>query len=62
MDSSAINLSVTPLQALLALAFQAWLIIFPILLLRKVSRLEALIESHFAGQEDSAAAEETENV
>ncbi|MBF0388108.1 MAG: hypothetical protein HQL20_09700 [Candidatus Omnitrophica bacterium] len=60
MDSSAINLSVTPLQALLALAFQAWLIVFPIILIRKVNRLEAIIEEHFGGHDD--AAQETENV
>lgn len=60
MDSSAINLSVTPLQALLAVAFQAWLIIFPIILLRKVSRLEALVEAHFGGQDE--VGQEKENV
>jgi hypothetical protein len=41
----AFTLSVTPLQALLALAFQAWIIIFPILIMRKVDRLTDLIES-----------------
>ncbi len=61
MDSSAINLSVTPLQALLALAFQAWLVIFPLILMRKISRLEALVEAHFGGNDD-APSEETENV
>ena len=61
MDTSAINLSVTPLQAMLALAFQAWLVIFPIILLRKVSRLEAIIEAHF-GDHDDTVPEETENV
>lgn len=39
-----INLSVTPLQALLALVFQAWLIIFPVLLLWKIERLTRLVE------------------
>ncbi|MEI6438211.1 MAG: hypothetical protein WCO69_05635 [Candidatus Omnitrophota bacterium] len=60
MDSSAINLSVTPLQALLALAFQAWLVIFPIILMRKITRLEALVEAHFTAGDETA--EETENV
>lgn len=41
---NAINLSVTPLQALLALAFQAWLIIFPIIIFWKVDRLTRLVE------------------
>jgi hypothetical protein len=41
---NAINISVTPLQALLALAFQAWIIIFPIVLLWKMDRLTRLVE------------------
>ncbi len=41
---SSINLSVTPFQALLAIAFQAWLIIFPIVLLWKMDRLTRLVE------------------
>ncbi len=61
MDS-AINLSVTPLQALLALAFQAWLIIFPIILIRKVSHLEALIEERLEGAQDQEQDQEEENV
>ncbi len=61
MDS-AINLSVTPLQALLALAFQAWLIIFPIILIRKVSRLEALIEERLEGTQGQEQDQEEENV
>ncbi|MBF0595034.1 MAG: hypothetical protein HQL22_08695 [Candidatus Omnitrophica bacterium] len=59
MDN-AINLSVTPLQALLALAFQAWLVVFPIILFRKISRLEAIIEDHFSSPDETP--EETENV
>jgi len=61
MDS-AINLSVTPLQALLALAFQAWLIIFPIILIRKVSHLEALIEERLEGTQGQEQDQEEENV
>ena len=57
---SAINFSVTPLQALLALAFQAWIIVFPIILIRKVNRLEALIEAHFSSPDEGG--EEKENV
>ena len=59
MDGS-IDLSVTPLQALLALAFQVWLIVFPIILMRKISRLEALVESRLNGPDDTS--EGPENV
>jgi hypothetical protein len=51
MDSP-ISLSVTPVQAMIALAFQAWLIAFPVILIRKISRLEALMEAHFSSSED----------
>jgi hypothetical protein len=41
---NAINFSVTPIQALLAIAFQVWLIAFPIILMRKLNYLTSLIE------------------
>ncbi|NTV28611.1 MAG: hypothetical protein HGA80_00830 [Candidatus Omnitrophica bacterium] len=49
-----INLSVTPLQAILALAFQLWIVVFPFILMRKIDRLTALLEDHLGGgaQED----------
>jgi len=59
MDSP-INLSVSPVQALLALAFQVWLIVFPIILMRKIGRLEALVEAHLGSSDEST--EEQENV
>jgi len=42
---NAINISVTPLQALLGLLFQIWIIAFPIILIRKLNYLTALITS-----------------
>ena len=45
MDNS-INLSVTPVQAILALAFQVWMIVFPILLIRKINYLTDLLHEH----------------
>jgi len=42
---NAINISVTPLQALLGLLFQIWIIVFPIILIRKLNYLTALITS-----------------
>ena len=43
---NSINLSVTPLQALLALAFQVWMSVFPILLIRKINYLTDLLHEH----------------
>ena len=42
---NAINISVSPLQAMLALAFQIWIVVFPIILIRKLNYLTALIAS-----------------
>ena len=52
MDS-AINFSVTPLQALLAIAFQVWLIAFPIILIRKVNHLTELLEERLEVPEEN---------
>ena len=38
-----INISVTPVQALLALAFQIWMVAFPIVLIQKINYLTNLI-------------------
>ena len=38
-----INISVTPIQALLALAFQIWMIAFPIILIQKLNYLTNLL-------------------
>lgn len=43
---NAISISITPLQALIGLAFQIWIIVFPIILIRKLNYLTALIISH----------------
>jgi len=43
---NSINLSVTPFQALLAIAFQVWMIVFPILLIRKINYLTDLLQDH----------------
>ena len=42
---NSINISVTPLQALLGLAFQIWIIVFPIILIRKLNYLTTLVAS-----------------
>lgn len=43
---NTINVSFTPLQALLALVFQVWMIVFPILLIRKINYLTDLLLEH----------------
>jgi hypothetical protein len=43
---NTISLSVTPIQAFLALAFQVWMIVFPILLIRKINYLTDLLQEH----------------
>ena len=48
----AITLNVTPLQAVLALAFQIWIVVFPIMIMRKVDRLTRILEDHL-GDPDS---------
>ena len=42
---NSISISVSPLQALLALAFQIWIVVFPIILIRKLNYLTTLIAS-----------------
>ena len=52
----AVSLNISPLQAILALVFQAWLIIFPIIIIRKLNRLTSLLEDRAgdgAGNSDS---------
>jgi hypothetical protein len=47
---NTINLSVTPFQAILALVFQVWMIVFPILLIRKINYLTDLLQEHLDEQ------------
>ncbi len=49
----SVNFSVTPLQALLALAFQMWMIIFPIVLIRKINYLTELLHEHLDSHQDN---------
>ena len=42
---SGISVTISPIQMLLSLAFQAWIIVFPIILIKKINYLIALIES-----------------
>ena len=50
---NTINLSVTPFQAILALAFQVWMIVFPIILIRKINYLTDLLHEHLDGHQSN---------
>ena len=52
---NSISISVSPLQALLGLAFQMWIIIFPIILIRKLNYLTNLIASQKYGDEEDGS-------
>ncbi|MFA5087446.1 MAG: hypothetical protein WC552_00260 [Candidatus Omnitrophota bacterium] len=51
---SSINVSVTPLQILLALAFQIWIVVFPIIIIRKLNSLTNLLLEHVDGNAESS--------
>jgi len=57
---NTINISVTPIQALFGLLFQIWIIVFPIILIRKLNYLTALITSQSDFQEQSDESESAE--
>ena len=40
---NALTVSVSPLQIFLALAFQIWIVVFPIIIIRKLNELTALL-------------------
>ena len=51
---NTLNLTVTPFQALLAVAFQLWMIVFPIMLIRKINYLTALLHEHLERHQDNS--------
>ena len=52
---NAISVTLSPLQVLLSLAFQIWMIVFPIILIRKLNYLIAVIQDHFYSNKDSSS-------
>ena len=46
-------ISVSPAQMLLALAFQVWIIVFPILIIRKLNYLTELLRAQFEADSDT---------
>lgn len=51
---NAMSVTVTPLQALFAVMFQLWFIVFPIIIIRKINNLTNLIWDHLEGHNESA--------
>ena len=46
------NISVTPLQLVLTLAFQIWIVVFPILIIKKLNYLTELLQAQFEVDQD----------
>lgn len=44
---NAINISVSPIQLLLSLAFQVWIIVFPIIIIKKLNYLTQLLQQNY---------------
>ena len=59
---NAVNLSVSPFQLLLALAFQIWLVVFPIIVIRKLNYLTQLINSFVQNQPNESSDQTDSNV
>ncbi len=51
---NTITLSVSPIQAILSLIFQAWIIIFPIVIIRKLNYLTALLQDSVEDEDENA--------
>ena len=51
---NALTVNLSPLQVLLSLVFQLWLIIFPILILRKLNYLTSLLQEYFGPNKESS--------
>ena len=53
MDN-AINISVSPIQLLLSLAFQIWIIVFPIIIIKKLNHLTQLLQHGSEADDESS--------
>jgi hypothetical protein len=49
---NAMNISVSSTQVILALVFQMWLVVFPVIIIIKLNRLTRLLEDRFGGEEE----------
>lgn len=51
----AISVSFTPLQLLLSLAFQVWIVVFPIILIRKINYLTTMLQDYMYSDKESSS-------
>lgn len=51
---NSISVNLTPLQVFLSLAFQIWIVAFPIILIKKINHLTALIEDQLYPNKESS--------
>lgn len=49
-----VSMSFTPIQAFLAIAFQLWVIIAPIMIMRKLNYMTSLLEQQVHTDEESS--------
>ena len=49
---NTLNISVTSTQVILALVFQMWLVIFPVIIIVKLNRLTRVLEQRFGTDEE----------
>ena len=49
-----VSVSLSPLQAYLAVAIQMWIIIAPILIIRKLNHLTSLVEEQLYTEEEAS--------
>ncbi|MFH0754749.1 MAG: hypothetical protein V2A70_09295 [Candidatus Omnitrophota bacterium] len=54
MEAGAVNFSVSSGQVIIALLFQMWLVIFPVILMLKINRLTRLWEERFGAEEEES--------
>ena len=49
---NSISVNVAPWQVVLSLAFQIWIIVFPIMIIRKLNYLTSLLQAQFETDDD----------
>ena len=49
-----ISITLSPVQALLTLAFQVWIIVFPIIIIKKLNFLTEILQEHFDTDRESS--------
>ena len=49
---NTLNISVTSTQVILALIFQMWIVVFPVIIIVKLNRLTRILEERFGTDEE----------